>query len=53
MDKRLAEMDKIMRQKDKDIDRHGVHPLNPEGIALAEDKRFTFDIIQTPVDPLR
>lgn len=28
-------------------------PLDPEGKALAEHKRFTFDVIETPVDPLR
>ena len=28
-------------------------PLNEETKALAEGKRFTFDVIQTPVDPLR
>ena len=26
---------------------------NPEERRLAEEKRFTFDIINTPVDPLR
>lgn len=28
-------------------------PLDEEGKALAEKKRFTFDVIVTPVDPLR
>lgn len=28
-------------------------PLDPEGKALAERKRFTFDTVTTPIDPLR
>lgn len=43
----------IMNQKDRDIAREGQPPINPEVRRLAEEKRFTFDIINTPVDPLR
>lgn len=28
-------------------------PLDAEGKALAEGKRFTFDVITVPTDPLR
>lgn len=28
-------------------------PLDAEGKKLAEHKRFTFDVIDTPTDPLR
>lgn len=49
----LKEMETIQNQKAKDIVKEELHPLNPEGGALAEHKRFTFDIIDTPVDPLR
>ena len=46
-------MDEIQREKIKDIEKEELQPLNPEGEALAEHKRFTFDIVNTPVDPLR
>ena len=39
--------------KVKDIEKKKLQPLDPEGQALAEHKRFTFDIVNTPVDPLR
>ena len=28
-------------------------PLDAEGKTLAEHKRYTFDVVETPVDPLR
>ena len=43
----------IQDQKAKDLAGKAPHPLDPEGEALAEHKRFTFDIVATPVDPLR
>ena len=46
-------MDEIQRQKARDMANKDLQPLNPEGEAIAEHKRFTFDIISTPVDPLR
>lgn len=49
----LKIMDTIQLQKQKDIDAEKQIPLDAEGKKLAEAKRFTFDIIETPVDPLR
>ena len=43
----------IISQKDADIDAAGRPALTPEIRELAEDKRFTFDVMTTPVDPLR
>lgn len=43
----------IQKEKGKDIARQELQPLNPEGKKMAEHKRFTFDIIGTPIDPLR
>lgn len=49
----LNVMTQIQEEKKKDIQREGQHALDHEGIALAEHKRFTFDIVDTPADPLR
>ena len=49
----LDTMDAIMEQKDRDMARDGQPPLDPEHEALAEHKRFTFDVIAIPTDPLR
>lgn len=46
-------MGEIQGQKDRDIQKREAQPLDPEGKTLAEHKRFTFDVINTPVDPLR
>ena len=46
-------MTDIQAQKKRDIERHGQPPLDDEGKALAEHKRFTFDVIDIPSDPLR
>lgn len=53
MEKRLEEMAAIMEEKNREINAGQLPPLNQEGEALAEHKRETFDIIATPVDPLR
>ena len=53
MERQLSDMDAIQQEKTKDIERKGAHPLDPEGKTMAEHKRYTFDIIDTPVDPLR
>ena len=50
---RLDDMAMILEQKAKEIESKGVPPLDAEGKTLAEEKRFTFDIIDTPADPLR
>lgn len=52
-ERNLETMDEIMAQKDRDLAREGQPPLDPEHKRLAEKKRFTFDIIETPSDPLR
>lgn len=46
-------MVQIQDQKQKDLLKDEMLPLDPEGRRLAEHKRFTFDVIETPVDPLR
>lgn len=53
MTRDLEIMETIMVEKDKDIERHGQMELDAEGRRLAEEKRFTFDIVETPTDPLR
>lgn len=53
MERDLDIMAGIQAEKNKEIDREEPHPLDPEGKRLAENKRFTFDVIDTPVDPLR
>lgn len=49
----LETMTRIMLQKEKDIARTEQQSLNPEGREMAKYKRFTFDVITTPTDPLR
>ncbi len=49
----LNTIDNIQNQKEKDIGKQGILPLDGEGRKLAEGKRFTFDIVEIPVDPLR
>lgn len=45
----------IQREKTKEIAAQAQPPLDPEGVALAEDKRKTFDLPTNAVkvDPLR
>ncbi|MBR3008340.1 MAG: hypothetical protein IKI35_05740 [Stomatobaculum sp.] len=49
----LETMERIQRQKSKEMSREQLQPLNPEGQEMARHKRFTFDIIDIPTDPLR
>lgn len=49
----LNTMVDIMNESDNDREGSDLIPLDAEGKALAEGKRFTFDVIVTPVDPLR
>ena len=49
----LNVMNAIQSQKSKEIATKELQPLDPEGRTLAEHKRFTFDIVNTPTDPLR
>lgn len=53
MEKRLEEMQSIMTEKDRELKGKQLPPLDPEGEELARHKRETFDIIDTPIDPLR
>lgn len=53
MKRDLNVMAAIQNEKAKEIDKQAQQPLDPEGEAMAKHKRFTFDIIETPVDPLR
>ena len=53
MEKRLKEMATIMNEKGKEINGKALPPLDPEGKAVAKNKRETFDVIGIPVDPLR
>lgn len=53
MEKRLEEMAAIMNEKSKELSGEMIPALDPEGVVLAKHKRETFDIIDTPVDPLR
>lgn len=46
-------MDQIQRQKEADLAGQELQPLDPEGVKLAEEKRFTFDLVDVPTDPLR
>lgn len=49
----LDVMERIMNEKDKEITATGSVPMDAEIKALAEGKRFTFDVIAVPTDPLR
>lgn len=49
----LDVMRAIQGTKEREIKTGTPLPLDPEGTTLAEHKRFTFDVISTPVDPLR
>lgn len=53
MERDLSIMDAIQTEKEKDIQATDLQPLDPEGEAMAEHKRFTFDLIDIPNDPLR
>lgn len=49
----LRVITQIIEQKDNDIAKAGQPRLDSETLRLAEHKRFTFDVITTPTDPLR
>jgi len=50
---RLETITAIMTEKNEEIEQNGLIPLDAEATALAEGKRFTFDVITIPSDPLR
>lgn len=53
MERELNVMEAIQSQKEHDIAKEQLQPLDDEGRAMSEHKRFTFDVIDTPSDPLR
>lgn len=46
-------MNQIQTQKERDMEGQPLTPLDTEGTKLAEEKRFTFDLVDIPIDPLR
>lgn len=53
MERDLDTMTTIQEQKERDLQGQALQPLDPEGCTLAEHKRFTFDVVDVPTDPLR
>lgn len=53
MSKDISTIDAIQREKQKEVESQETPPIDEEYRKLAEQKRFTFDVIDTPVDPLR
>lgn len=55
MEKDVNVMAQIQAEKQKEIARQEQQPLNPEGAAMAGEKRKTFDLPTNAVkvDPLR
>ena len=53
MSRDLDTLTQIVNQKEKDIEASELQPMNPEGRYMAEHKRFTFDVVDVPTDPLR
>lgn len=53
MERNLDIMAAIQAEKEKDMARQDQQPLDAEGTMMAEHKRFTFDVIDIPTDPLR
>lgn len=53
MEKDLKIMEQIQKEKQKEIEAEALQPMDAEGQRLAEGKRFTLDVVDTPSDPLR
>ena len=53
MGRDLYEMTQIQHEKQKEIETEALQPLDDEGKVMAEHKRFTLDVVDTPADPLR
>lgn len=53
MERDINVMNAIQQEKEMDIEREKAHALNPEGVSMAEHKRFTLDLVDVPTDPLR
>ena len=53
MNRELETMTRIQDEKARETGSGQMLPLNSEGIEVAKHKRFTFDIVDVPTDPLR
>ena len=53
MERDLNVITQIQDEKESDIKAEALQPLDDEGKALAEHKRYTLDVVDTPADPLR
>lgn len=53
MERDLETMAAIQAEKEKEIEAEELQPLDDEGETMAEHKRFTFDVVDIPSDPLR
>lgn len=53
MTDKLAVMTLIQAEKTKDMQKKDLMDLDAEGIAVVEHNRYTLDIVDTPVDPMR
>lgn len=53
MERDITIIDTIQKEKEKDIARERAHDMDNEGKTMAEHKRFTFDLVDVPSDPLR
>lgn len=53
MVRELEVMESIQSQKTLDEKAKDLQPLDAEGKKMSEHKRFTFDIVDIPSDPLR
>lgn len=49
----LENISAIQAEKEREESMRQLRPLDPETKKLAEEKRFTFDVINVPTDPLR
>ena len=53
MNRDINIIDTIQKEKEKDIAREGQPELDSECTKVAEEKRYTIDIVDAPTDPLR
>ncbi len=53
MERDIDVMRTIIDQKERDIEASSLHPMDDEGKRMGEHKRFTFDVVTVPTDPLR
>lgn len=53
MTDKLAIMTLIQEAKTREMQNKDLMDLDAEGIAVVEHNRYTLDIVDTPVDPMR